>query len=342
VPIYGPQDLSAALAYGAIDCARPQPVVVRGDLADWEALLPLPAAYGILLRDAPRATIAVVVGTLPTELEPLVAVFDLAAIGTESDVDPTLRDWLAAFERAPQACSTLAELVRWHSNSLMAESFAYSMLQAGPEHAAWLASRPSQRSTDPGPRIRMTEKVDYYEIRLTRPVRHNAIDAAMREELCDALDAGIALSPPAILLCGEGPSFCSGGDLDEFGTRRNAVEAHFVRSSRSPAARLRRVGWRTVAAVHGACFGAGIELAAFCHRIIAAQDTTLRLPETGFGLLPGSGGTLSIPWRIGRQRFLDMAVTGRDIDAETALAWGLVDEVVPSDNFDARVAAAMA
>jgi enoyl-CoA hydratase/carnithine racemase len=79
--------------------------------------------------------------------------------------------------------------------------------------------------------------------------------------------------------------------------------------------------------VHGACIGAGVEIPAFAGRVVARSDATFRLPELGMGLVPGAGGTVSIPRRIGRERFRTMALTGEMIDAATALSWGLVDEI---------------
>ena len=72
-------------------------------------------------------------------------------------------------------------------------------------------------------------------------------------------------------------------------------------------------------------------------RVVAADDAMLGLPEGGLGLIPGAGGTVSIPRRIGAARTLDLIVTGRSIDAVTAQSWGLVDEVVPGADLERRV-----
>jgi enoyl-CoA hydratase/carnithine racemase len=79
--------------------------------------------------------------------------------------------------------------------------------------------------------------------------------------------------------------------------------------------------------VHGACVGAGVELPAFAGRVVARPDARFRLPEVAMGLVPGAGGTVSIPRRIGRQATALLALTGDTIDAPTALALGLVDEI---------------
>jgi enoyl-CoA hydratase/carnithine racemase len=72
-----------------------------------------------------------------------------------------------------------------------------------------------------------------------------------------------------------------------------------------------------------------MEIASFARQIVADPNTSWRLPEVSMGLLPGCGGTVSIPRRIGRQRTLLLALTGMTIDAEVALEWGLIDEVSP-------------
>ena len=84
---------------------------------------------------------------------------------------------------------------------------------------------------------------------------------------------------------------------------------------------------RTRAHLHGAAIGAGIELAAFAGTVLAAPDTRIRLPEVAMGLVPGAGGTVSLTRRIGRPRTCYLGVTGRELDAADALAWGIVDRL---------------
>jgi len=74
--------------------------------------------------------------------------------------------------------------------------------------------------------------------------------------------------------------------------------------------------------------GAGIEVPAFAAHVSAAADSRIALPELGIGLVPGAGGTVSIPRRIGRHRAAALGLSGSVIDGATALAWGLVDAVV--------------
>jgi enoyl-CoA hydratase/carnithine racemase len=84
---------------------------------------------------------------------------------------------------------------------------------------------------------------------------------------------------------------------------------------------------RVTVEVHGHCIGAGVELPSFASRVVARPDATFRLPEVSMGLVPGAGGTVSIPRRIGRQRAMHLALMGEPIGAEAALEWGLVDEI---------------
>jgi enoyl-CoA hydratase/carnithine racemase len=164
-------------------------------------------------------------------------------------------------------------------------------------------------------------------ITLSRPAVRNALDRAMRDQLLDALAVAEADPSLRVVLRGDGSSFCSGGDLDEFGTHPGPAEAHAIRLRRSIGAALHRVAGRTTALVHGPCAGSGVELPAFAGRVVAHPDTTFELPELMMGLIPGAGGTVSVPARVGRHRTAWLVLTGRRIDAATARAWGLVDEI---------------
>jgi hypothetical protein len=245
------------------------------------------------------------------------------------------RDILDRIAEQPSSAAALVELLRLGERldchgALIAESLVYSTLQAGPAFAAWCADRPTRAAVaSPGaPAVHVLREGSQLELVLNRPERHNAFSAAMRDALVEGLtlalaDAGIA----AITLRGEGPSFCSGGDLDEFGTLPDPATAHAIRSTRSPARLLAACRDRVRAEIHGACVGAGIELPAFCSHVVAHPEAFFQLPEVGMGLVPGAGGTASLPRRIGRQRTAWLALSGRRLDAQTALAWGLVDEV---------------
>jgi hypothetical protein len=237
-------------------------------------------------------------------------------------------------ERAPLASLVLVQLlrrslVRGIGEGLLAESLAYSTLQAGPEFAAWRAGR---RGREPRPcsepAVLARREGEELRLELNRPEKRNAFSAEMRDALCEAL--ALVLQDATlrrVVLTGAGPSFCSGGDLDEFGALPDPATAHAIRSTRSAAALLARVAERVEARVHGACVGAGAELPAFCRRVVAHPGAFFQLPELSLGLVPGAGGTVSLPRRIGRQRTAWLALTGRRLPAEQALAWGLVDDL---------------
>jgi hypothetical protein len=234
---------------------------------------------------------------------------------------------------SPIAATSLALLLRGGEHrsiaeGLVAESATYSVLQSGPEFVAWRASHPPRTERDEGPRARTERRDGTLLLTLTRPTRLNALDAQMRDELVEAL--ALAAADPDITSVewrGEGRAFCAGGDLDEFGSRPDPATAHLVRLQRSVGRLLADLDKPTVTYVHGACMGSGIELAAFTDTVIASTDTQIALPEIGLGLVPGAGGTVSLPRRIGRLRTAALAFSGSVIDAATALEWGLVDRL---------------
>jgi hypothetical protein len=212
-------------------------------------------------------------------------------------------------------------------DGLAVESLAYSTLLGGHTFKAWRASRPLGDQTPSVDAVRVRRRADVLYVVLDRPGRRNALDATARGALSDALDIALADRSLNVELSGEGPSFCSGGDLDEFGTATDLALAHVLRIQRGPAPRMLALRGRTTARVHGACVGAGVELAAFAERVVATPETTFRLPELSMGLIPGAGGTVSVSQRIGRWRAAWWMLSGETLDVERAIAWGLVDGV---------------
>lgn len=274
----------------------------------------------------------VVVGVIQGDVDPAwLEVCDVAL----AEEDPRLDRMEENLVARPIAGTTLALLLRAAprrsiADGLVAESAAYSVLQSGPEFAAWRSANPPRTDRDDGPRVRVDRAGDMLGVTLIRPDRLNALDAQMRDELVEAL--ALAAADPgigAVEWRGEGRSFCAGGDLDEFGTRPDPASAHLVRLQRSVGRALAQLEKPTVTYLHGPCMGSGIELAAFTSTVVAAPDTTLALPEIGLGLVPGAGGTVSLTRRIGRLRTAFLAFSGEAIDATTAQEWGLVDRIEP-------------
>lgn len=247
--------------------------------------------------------------------------------------DPRLEEVLTAVQHHPVPASTLVGLLRGSEDrsiddGLLLESAAYSALQAGEEHQVWRVRRLRREVplTDE-PAVLVARDGDRLHVTLHRPERHNAFSASMRDGLLAALDVARADAGLRVELDGLGPSFSSGGDLDEFGTATDPAIAHLVRTQASVARSMAAVAARTTAHLHGACIGAGIELPAFAAHVTCAPDAQIGLPELQLGLIPGAGGTVSLPRRIGRQRTALLALSGQPIDARTALDWGLVDEL---------------
>lgn len=215
---------------------------------------------------------------------------------------------------------------------ILTESLAYSTLQSGPEFARWLVQRgPAAMPEIPDP---MLAERDGNTLRVTfnRPKRHNAFNTDARAALLTALEvARLDPSVDEVVLTGNGVSFCSGGDLAEFGTFDDPASAHLARTRHSPALVLdeitARLGEDCRAEVHGQVLGSGLEMAAFCGRVVCQPGAVLGLPELALGLIPGAGGTVSISRRIGRWRTAYLVLSGATIDPATALEWGLVDAV---------------
>ncbi|XUL93426.1 enoyl-CoA hydratase/isomerase family protein [Streptomyces galilaeus] len=258
-----------------------------------------------------------------------------------ADPHATARELGLIVESRPAAAVALVQVLRMGGglsvlDRLVLESLAYSTLQGGTDFRSWLAAAPRRTHRPAETPVRLARDGSRLAITLDRPWVRNAFDAATRDALCEALQ--VAVADPSITrvdLHGNGPTFCSGGDLSEFGTSRDPAHAHLVRVHRSPAALLHQCAPRVTAHLHGACVGAGIELAAFAGRVVAAPDTVIRLPEIGMGLIPGAGGTASIPVRVGRERAAYLALSGVELSAVEALRWGLVDEISDSDDVTA-------
>jgi enoyl-CoA hydratase/carnithine racemase len=173
-------------------------------------------------------------------------------------------------------------------------------------------------------------------ISLNRPGRHNAVDDATGVLFSETLQRAIASTESrAILLRGEGPSFCSGRDMAQLG-RRTAGESDYVFVRHHQDNRMRQISCQkpVVAALHGYVLGGGLEMALAADVRIAASDTRMGLPEVRYGLVPDTGGTQILTSLIGPARAKMMIIGSEPVDATTGLNWGLVDQVVEPDELD--------
>ncbi|SDK67664.1 enoyl-CoA hydratase/isomerase family protein [Paracoccus chinensis] len=167
-------------------------------------------------------------------------------------------------------------------------------------------------------------------LRLDNPARLNAFTPAMLEQLvahCDRLDRDGAAR--AVLLVAEGPrAFCAGADIGAWAGIPPAEFARlWVRGGHRIFDRLARLPMPTVAVIQAHAFGGGLELAAACDLRVMAPGATIALPETQVGIVPGWSGTQRLARLIPEPLLKEMALFGRRVSAERALAAGFVAEV---------------
>lgn len=288
---------------------------------DWQDL---PGVYLDAAGDLPApdpADYDLLLTTAPAPPAPWVAI---------RDPHTTLRRLSAARRQAPQAWDLLARLLRRTEGlcpeaALEMESLAFATLQSGAAFRDWLRRRPPAPRPGPAPLHEIWRESDVRLI-LDDPATRNALSAACRDALCSALDS--CLSDPRALpvrLQGNGAMFSSGGALAEFGQAQDFAAAHLIRMERSVARRLHLLGPRAAAELQGPAIGAGIEMAAACAGLTMTRSAWVQLPELAMGLIPGAGGTVFIPRRIGRHRAFYLMTAGVRLRADEALAWGLAD-----------------
>lgn len=176
------------------------------------------------------------------------------------------------------------------------------------------------------------------ELRLDNPEKLNALTVPMLEALeahCAALERDEAVR--VVILTGTGEkAFCAGADITAWGPMAPfAFARHWVREGHRIFDRLARLGKPTIAALNGHAFGGGLELAAACDIRVITPRATLALPEAGIGIVPGWSGTQRLARLLPEPAIREMALFGRRIGAERAVALGFVAEVAE----DARGAA---
>jgi enoyl-CoA hydratase len=187
--------------------------------------------------------------------------------------------------------------------------------------------------------IELSRVEEFALIRLNRPQALNALSFALVEDLARAIDEVAASDARALLVTGAGEkAFCAGADIAELAGRTLAQTKRGAELGQATMERITRLPMPSVAIVNGYAFGGGLELALACTFRLVTPNAKLGLPEIKLGLIPGYGGTQRLPRAVGEARALEMILTAKAVDAQTAVAWGLANRVVDGDPLAAGVA----
>ncbi|NNG98263.1 crotonase/enoyl-CoA hydratase family protein [Gordonia araii] len=172
-------------------------------------------------------------------------------------------------------------------------------------------------------------------VRLNRPDKHNALTLDMIDDLASAADrAAKDRSLRAVILSGEGPSFCSGLDFASAGKQRGRIMRNLVPKRSTAANNFQAAGWAwrsvpvpVIAVVHGHCYGGGLQIALGADFRFSARDADYSILEAKWGLIPDMSLSASIAQLTGIDVAKRLTMTGEMFDAEQALGWGLVSSV---------------
>ena len=165
-------------------------------------------------------------------------------------------------------------------------------------------------------------------VTLARPEARNALSPALMEELAAAIDAFDADEQVnCIVIAGSEEVFAAGADIKAMAERSFQDVLH---ASTMPFwQRIAACRTPMIAAVSGFALGGGCELALLCDMIVASETAEFGQPEITLGIIPGGGGTQRLARVMGKQRTMELVLTGRRIEAKEALAFGLVNTVTP-------------
>jgi len=187
--------------------------------------------------------------------------------------------------------------------------------------------------------VELSRVEEFALLRLNRPQALNALSFKLVEDLSRAIDQVAASDARALLVTGAGDkAFCAGADIAELAGRTLAQTKRGAELGQAVMARIERLPMPSVAIVNGYAFGGGLELALACTFRLVTPNAKLGLPEIKLGLIPGYGGTQRLPRAVGEARALEMILTAKTLDAQTALAWGLASRLVEGDPLAAGIA----
>jgi enoyl-CoA hydratase len=169
-------------------------------------------------------------------------------------------------------------------------------------------------------------------VTVNRPKVLNALNAQTLAELARAIEElDVDADVRAIVLTGAGDrAFIAGADINELATQSPVAGRELARRGQALFARIEQLGKPVIAAIGGFALGGGCELAMACTFRVAADTAKLGQPEVNLGLIPGYGGSQRLPRLVGKDRAMELILTGRQVTAEEALRIGLVTRVVPA------------
>lgn len=185
--------------------------------------------------------------------------------------------------------------------------------------------------------IRLAREEAIVTLTLDRPEVLNAYDRRMRDEIFTALrwvDADPEIR--VLVVQGAGRAFGSGGDLREFGTAPSPLAARVVRQQRDVWQLWSELRCTTIASVHGLAAGGGLEMALLCDLMVVADDARLLLPETGLAMIPGVGGTQTLPRAVGEAVAARLLLTDAELRGTEAERIGLAARSVPAARLPAE------
>jgi 2-(1,2-epoxy-1,2-dihydrophenyl)acetyl-CoA isomerase len=185
--------------------------------------------------------------------------------------------------------------------------------------------------------VEVTREGAVQTITLNRPEKMNAFTRGLHGVLRDALKQARDPEVRAVVITGAGRAFCAGQDLTEFGETGD-IGASLRETYHPNILAIRALEKPVIAAVNGACAGAGLSLACACDIRIAADSAAFVPGFIGIGLIPDAGGTYFIHRLLGASRAFEWMSSNRRLTAAEAHAWGLVSEVVEADALPLRAA----
>lgn len=183
-------------------------------------------------------------------------------------------------------------------------------------------------------RVSLCIEDDCHIVELCAPPR-NETDLLFFSEFDDVVDElHRDESTIGVIVKGKGKHFSSGANIEEIISLSTKKGKETLISERSikTLRGLHKIKRPVIAAIQGCCLGSGLELALGCHFRVATKTALFGFPESGYGLIPGWGGTVRLPQLVGKGKSIEMILSGSNYLAEDALAMGLIDLVVQKSN----------